>query len=32
VGSAKSRERMRWWVDRWAEEKRKNGLLSEHEF
>jgi DNA cross-link repair 1A protein len=32
VGSAASRERMRWWVERWAEEKRKNGLLSVDDF
>lgn len=27
VGSAKSRERMRSWVERWAVERRKNGLF-----
>ncbi|KAL9056554.1 MAG: hypothetical protein Q9162_002837 [Coniocarpon cinnabarinum] len=27
VGSAKSRERMRAWCERWAAEKRKNGLF-----
>jgi DNA cross-link repair 1A protein len=32
VGSAKTRERMRWWVERWAEEKRKSGLLSVDDF
>jgi DNA cross-link repair 1A protein len=32
VGSAKMRERMRWWVERWAEEKRKSGLLGADDF
>ena len=27
VGSAKSREKMRAWCERWAAEKRKNGLF-----
>ena len=27
VGSAKSRERMKMWCDRWAMEKKKNGLF-----
>ena len=26
VGSKKSRERMKWWCERWAAERRKNGL------
>jgi DNA cross-link repair 1A protein len=32
VGSARTRERMRWWVERWAEEKRRNGLLAAEDF
>ncbi|MCJ1304517.1 hypothetical protein MMC08_007330 [Hypocenomyce scalaris] len=28
VGSAKSRERMRGWVEKWGAEKKKNGLFS----
>ena len=32
VGSAKSRERMRTWVERWNVEKRKNGLFDPKDF
>jgi DNA cross-link repair 1A protein len=32
VGSAKSRERMRAWVEKWDMEKRKNGLFDAQEF
>ena len=31
VGSAKSRERMKGWCDRWAVERRKNGLFRPEE-
>jgi DNA cross-link repair 1A protein len=27
VGSAKSREKMKAWCDRWAADKKKNGLF-----
>jgi DNA cross-link repair 1A protein len=32
VGTAKSRERMRTWVERWTAEKRKNGLFKVEQF
>jgi DNA cross-link repair 1A protein len=32
VGNAKSRERMRAWVEKWDMEKRKNGLFDPKEF
>jgi len=32
VGSAKSRERMRLWVEKWMAEKRKNGLFKVEHF
>lgn len=32
VGSAKSRERMRGWVERWAVERRKGGLFKAEDF
>jgi DNA cross-link repair 1A protein len=32
VGSAKSRERMRMWVDKWMAERRKNGLFKVEHF
>jgi len=28
VGSAKSREKMKGWIERWDIEKRKNGLFT----
>jgi len=31
VGSAKSRERMRSWCERWAMDRRKNGLFRPEE-
>jgi DNA cross-link repair 1A protein len=32
VGSAKSREKMRLWVERWTQEKKKNGLFKVEDF
>lgn len=32
VGSAKSREKMRMWVDKWLAERRKNGLFKAEHF
>ena len=32
VGSAKSRERMRQWVDRWTAERKKTGLFKAEDF
>jgi DNA cross-link repair 1A protein len=32
VGSAKSRERMKLWIDRWTQDRRKNGLFKADDF
>jgi DNA cross-link repair 1A protein len=32
VGSAKSRERMKLWIERWTQERRKNGLFKAEDF
>ncbi|KIW07983.1 uncharacterized protein PV09_01882 [Verruconis gallopava] len=32
VGSAKSRERMKGWIERWGQDRRKNGLFQAKDF
>ena len=32
VGSAKSRERMKQWIDRWTQERKKSGLFKPEDF